>query len=60
MAVLIRDGHPDVQLGGPQTDFSYRPGTRHPQRAVVHLTGPASKPLELGVEILASSSRAPS
>ncbi|MFI1396848.1 hypothetical protein [Streptomyces sp. NPDC020681] len=54
-AVLVRDGHRDVQLGWPQTDISYLSGTRRPTSAVVHLTGPDRKPLELGVEILASS-----
>ncbi|MEU2395711.1 hypothetical protein [Streptomyces sp. NPDC007369] len=48
-------GRPDVQLGWPHTDIRYRPGTRHPESAVVHLTDPARKPLELGVEILGSS-----
>ncbi|WP_329114234.1 hypothetical protein [Streptomyces sp. NBC_01465] len=54
-AVLVRDGAPDAQLGWPRTDIAYRPGTRHPERAVVHLTDPAGKPMELGVEILCSS-----
>lgn len=54
-AVLVRDGHPDAQLGWPQADISYRSGTRHPERAVVHLTDTARKPLELGVEVLTSS-----
>ncbi|MFZ3468982.1 hypothetical protein ACODT3_32200 [Streptomyces sp. 4.24] len=49
-------GRPDVQLGWPHTDIRYRPGSRHPESAVVHLTDPAGrKPLELGVEILNSS-----
>lgn len=48
-------GRRDVQLGWPHTDIRYRPGSRHPQSAVVHLTDPARKPLELGVEILNSS-----
>ncbi|MFD6938438.1 hypothetical protein ACFYRL_20735 [Streptomyces goshikiensis] len=48
-------GRGDVQLGWPHTEIRYRPGTRHPESAVVHLTDPARKPLELGVEILASS-----
>ncbi|MET9466401.1 hypothetical protein ABZY44_16670 [Streptomyces sp. NPDC006544] len=49
-------GRHDVQLGWPHTDIRYRPGTRHPVSAVVHLTDPAGrKPLELGVEILNSS-----
>ncbi|MFM9373562.1 hypothetical protein [Streptomyces sp. Da 82-17] len=54
-ALLVRNGHRDVQLGWPHTDITYRPGTRHPERAVIHLTDPARKPLELGVEVLASS-----
>ncbi|MEU7554625.1 hypothetical protein AB0B01_20180 [Streptomyces sp. NPDC044571] len=48
-------GRNDVQLGWPHTDIRYRPGTRRPESAVVHLTDPARKPLELGVEILNSS-----
>ncbi|MGW8778279.1 hypothetical protein ACWGNM_09385 [Streptomyces sp. NPDC055796] len=48
-------GQGDVQLGWPQTEIRYRPGTRHPESAVVHLADPARKPLELGVEILNSS-----
>ncbi|MFE1954788.1 hypothetical protein ACFW9D_30455 [Streptomyces sp. NPDC059524] len=55
-ATLVRPGHRDRQLGWPQADITYRPGTRHPERAVVHLIDPVDrKPLELGVEILASS-----
>ncbi|MGW6750518.1 hypothetical protein [Streptomyces sp. NPDC055006] len=55
-ATLVRDGHPDLQLGWPQADITYRTGTRHPESAVVHLTDPLSrKPMALGVEILASS-----
>lgn len=48
-------GRHDVQLGWPQTEIRYRTGTRHPERAVVHLADPSRKPLELGVEILNSS-----
>ncbi|MFF3086773.1 hypothetical protein ACFVRB_17220 [Streptomyces nojiriensis] len=48
-------GRHDVQLGWPHTEIRYRPGSRHPERAVVHLTDPSHKPLELGVEILNSS-----
>ncbi|WP_329388025.1 hypothetical protein OG625_32310 [Streptomyces sp. NBC_01351] len=48
-------GRHDVQLGWPHTEIRYRPGSRHPESAVVHLTDPARKPLELGVEILNSS-----
>ncbi|MGW7521541.1 hypothetical protein ACWGJ2_38845 [Streptomyces sp. NPDC054796] len=58
-ALLVRDGHRDTQLGWPRTEIAYRPGTRHPERAVVHLDAPpsghGSKPLELHVETLTSS-----
>ncbi|MGW1890684.1 hypothetical protein ACWCP6_10575 [Streptomyces sp. NPDC002004] len=55
-ATLVRHGARDVQLGWPQADITYRSGTRHPERATVHLTDPHSrKPLELEVEVLASS-----
>ncbi|MCX5556118.1 hypothetical protein [Streptomyces sp. NBC_00038] len=55
-ATLVRDGHRDLQLGWPQADITYRPGTRHPTSAVIHLTHPADrKPMELGVEVLTSS-----
>ncbi|MFI1682441.1 hypothetical protein [Streptomyces sp. NPDC020607] len=54
-ATLVRPGRPDRQLGWPRTDITYRSGTRHPDRAVIHLTGPEShKPLEVGVQVLAS------
>ncbi|MER6519659.1 hypothetical protein ABT246_22755 [Streptomyces sp. NPDC001553] len=49
------DDRHDVQLGWPHTDIRYRPGSRHPESAVVHLTDPARKPLELGVRVLNSS-----
>ncbi|ALO07023.1 hypothetical protein AQF52_1427 [Streptomyces venezuelae] len=35
-ALLVRNGRRDTQLGWPRTDITYRPGTRHPERAVVH------------------------
>lgn len=55
-ATLVRDGHRDLQLGWPQADITYRPGTRHPTSAVIHLTHPADrKPMELGVEVFTSS-----
>ncbi|MBE8475166.1 hypothetical protein [Streptomyces justiciae] len=53
-ATLIRPGHRDRQLGWPQAEITYRPGTRHPERALVHLGDPR-KPQELEVEILTSS-----
>ncbi|MFJ5078467.1 hypothetical protein ACIP8Z_28230 [Streptomyces sp. NPDC088553] len=54
-ALLVRNGHRDTQLGWPRTEITYRTGTRHPERATVHLTDPTGKPLEIGVHILASS-----
>lgn len=55
-ATLVREGRRDRQLGWPRTDITYRPGTRQPQSAVIHLSDPVGgKPLELGVEILTSS-----
>ncbi len=53
-AVEVREGRRDTQLGWPHPEIGYRPGTRHPERAVVHLTRPDRKPLELGVETLTS------
>ncbi|MEU6993522.1 hypothetical protein ABZ953_23070 [Streptomyces sp. NPDC046465] len=54
-ATLVRPGLRDRQLGWPQADIVYRSGTRHPERAVIHLTDPDDrKPLELGVRVLAS------
>ncbi|MER5775278.1 hypothetical protein ABT144_13465 [Streptomyces sp. NPDC002039] len=49
------DDRHDVQLGWPHTDIRYRPGSRHPESAVVHLTDPTRKPLELRVHVLNSS-----
>lgn len=55
-AILVREGHRDLQLGWPQADITYRSGTRTPTAAVLHLTRPQDrKPLELGVEVLCSS-----
>ncbi|MCH5673321.1 hypothetical protein [Streptomyces gilvus] len=53
-ATLVRPGHRDRQLGWPQPEITYRSGTRHPERAVVHL-GDLRKPQELEAEILTSS-----
>ncbi|MCI3277416.1 hypothetical protein [Streptomyces cylindrosporus] len=44
----------DRQLGWPIPEITYRPGTRHPERALIHLGDPR-KPQELEVEILTSS-----
>ncbi|MFI6660733.1 hypothetical protein ACIBL8_34940 [Streptomyces sp. NPDC050523] len=53
-ATLVRPGHADRQLGWPQPEITYRPGTRDPVRAFVHL-GDVRKPLGLEAEILTSS-----
>jgi hypothetical protein len=53
-ATLVTPGHRDRQLGWPQAEITYRPGTRHPERALVHL-GDVRKPQELEVEVLTSS-----
>ncbi|MER8009181.1 hypothetical protein [Streptomyces sp. NPDC094149] len=53
-ATLVRPGHRDRQLGWPRPEITYRSGTRHPERALVHLGDPR-KPQELEVEILTSS-----
>jgi hypothetical protein len=42
------------QLGWPRVDISYRPGSRHPEAARIHLTDPAGKPLTVEVETLTS------
>ncbi|MEV6115446.1 hypothetical protein AB0L59_23770 [Streptomyces sp. NPDC052109] len=53
-ATLVRPGRRDRQLGWPQAEIGYRSGTRHPERAVIHL-GDARESHKLDVEILASS-----
>lgn len=40
------------QLGWPEIDFSYRSGTRHPERATLHLRTPDRQPLTVEVETL--------
>ena len=40
------------QLGWPRVEFSYRSGTRHPERARIHLTEPSGKPLTIDVDTL--------
>ncbi|MEU9333385.1 hypothetical protein AB0D49_09500 [Streptomyces sp. NPDC048290] len=53
-ATLVRPGVRDRQLGWPYPEITYRPGTRHPERARVLLGDPRA-PLELEAEILTSS-----
>ncbi|HET9731130.1 MAG TPA: hypothetical protein VFP54_00515 [Acidimicrobiales bacterium] len=40
------------QLGWPELDFTYRPGTRLPEKVVMHLRGPDRRPLAVEVEAL--------
>src|SRR5581483_8229610 len=40
------------QLGWPRFDIGYRPGTRYPQRATIHLTTPGGAPLAIDIETL--------
>ncbi|MGH9137604.1 MAG: hypothetical protein ACRD0G_11235 [Acidimicrobiales bacterium] len=40
------------QLGWPEVDIAYRPGTRHPERATIHLADRRRKPIDLEVETL--------
>jgi hypothetical protein len=53
-ATLVHPGGRDRQLGWPQPEITYRSGTRHPDRALIHL-GDLRKPQELEVDILTSS-----
>lgn len=42
-------GRRPEQLGWPEIDIEYRPGTRYPERAVVHLTERGRKPLDVEI-----------
>jgi hypothetical protein len=42
------------QLGWPRAEITYRQGTRHPERAAIHLTDQAGKPVRLDIETLTS------
>jgi hypothetical protein len=46
------------QLGWPEIDITYRPGTRHAERAVIHLTDRNRKPLEVEIDTLGTISLA--
>lgn len=48
-------GRPDEQLGRAHVDITYRSGSRHPESAVIHLTGADRKPIEIHVELLGGS-----
>jgi hypothetical protein len=43
------------QLGWPRFDIRYRPGTRHPESATIHLTDAAGKDVTVEVETLGSA-----
>jgi hypothetical protein len=42
------------QLGWPEVEIHYRSGTRHPERAVLHLAGRGGKPFDVEVETSSS------
>ncbi len=44
-------GRPPEQLGWPEIEVTYRPGTRHPQSAVMHLAQ-RGKPLDVEIDAL--------
>jgi hypothetical protein len=50
---VFADGRVE-QLGWPRVEIGYRSGSRHPERARLHLTTPASEPLLLEIETLTS------
>ncbi|MCZ4120110.1 hypothetical protein [Streptomyces sp. H39-S7] len=57
-AVLVHPteaGRPDQQLGRAHVDITYRSGSRHPESAVIHLTGADRKPIEIHAELLGGS-----
>jgi hypothetical protein len=43
-------GRVPEQLGWPEIDITYRAGTRHPERATIHLTERGKGPLDIEVE----------
>jgi hypothetical protein len=48
---IWRDGRHE-QLGWPEVDITYRSGTRHPERATIHLRDENRKPLDIDVDTL--------
>lgn len=50
----VADGRPPEQLGWPEFDIRYRPGTRHPEAAVITLVGRDRKPFDVEVTTLGS------
>jgi hypothetical protein len=45
-------GRPPEQLGWPGFEIRYRPGTRHPESALIHLTERGGRPLTVEIETL--------
>ncbi len=45
-------GRKPEQLGWPRTEIQYRSGTRIPESAVIHLTEPDGKPLDIEIDSL--------
>jgi len=45
-------GRPPEQLGWPEFEIAYRPGTRHPERAVLHCRPRGGKPLAIEIDTL--------
>lgn len=43
-------GRPPEQLGWPEIDIAYRSGTRHPERATLHLAERGGKPVTVEIE----------
>ena len=52
-------GRAPEQLGWPEFEVTYTPGTRHPERCVVHLNSRIDGPLRLEVESLGPVARGP-
>jgi hypothetical protein len=50
---VFSDGRVE-QLGWPRAEIDYRSGSRHPERARLHLTTPAGEPLLVELETLTS------
>jgi hypothetical protein len=45
-------GRPPEQLGWPDVEIRYRPGTRHPESAVIHLAERSGKPVTVEIDTL--------
>lgn len=47
-------GRAPEQLGWAEFDIAYRSGTRHPERATIHLSGRRGKPFDIEIETLSA------